>query len=145
MTRRWTLSAWLLIGFVLGGCMATPPSDSDNGDGGNQNEMPPDDNGGGNGDTNVNVSLVQLVATNVNPGVGEQVALLCLPTAALDEGAVYAFQPNSGRLIVDSTRGLATFIIDQTDVGAELAFTCTVTTEAGTSPDSNEVTIIPTG
>jgi hypothetical protein len=49
-----------------------------------------------------------------------------------------------GRLIVDSTAGQASFIVDSSDVGLAIVFVCQATNQAGTGPPSDPVVVTPT-
>ena len=101
----------------------------------------PDDSGNGNGPSGVPV--VALGVSNPNPLVGEEVLLTCSLVAGDPTGVTFAFHPVHPRLLVNPQAGTAELIIEQPDVGSELAFTCTASNETGTSEPSNEELIIP--
>jgi hypothetical protein len=56
----------------------------------------------------------------------------------------FEFEPEFGRLIVSAATGRASFIVDASDVGVALSFTCTATNANGASDSSNRVLVTPT-
>lgn len=110
----------------------------------------PNDNDGGPGNENANDNAaaeppaVTLTANNTQPFEGDQVNLTCSVVPGQSRvGVTYEFQPVSFRLVVNSVAGTAFFIVDQSDVGIELRFTCMGTNAAGTGELSNTVSIFP--
>jgi hypothetical protein len=113
--------------------------------------VPPDGNGSNGNDNNDNVPPpdlvpeVQLTASNVAPMPNEEVELLCRVVNEADGPFTFAFQLALGRLIVDSEAGRAVFIVDASDVGTAIEFTCTAANDAGISDPSNSVIVTATG
>lgn len=139
--RRLVISILVVSCAALGllGCGVTtplPPLPNGNGDG-----SPP--GGGGDDGGNDQVPLVSLQASNTTPQLNEQVVLQCSIVSGGSGSARFAFQPTSGRLIVNANTGRATFIVSETDLGVSSPFTCTGENDAGTSDPSNEVVITP--
>jgi hypothetical protein len=137
----------LLVG-LAGGCVELGiylsgmiPTDSPNGSGsgGVDGDGGPSEGNGGDG-----VPVVRLEVSNPFPQSNEEVFLTCVLTDGDPEDVTFAFQPASGRLIVDSRTGRASFVVDASDVGIEYAVTCTATNAFGTSQASNEQVIIAT-
>ncbi|HNQ23063.1 MAG TPA: hypothetical protein PKK06_08215 [Phycisphaerae bacterium] len=111
----------------------------------------PDGNGAGDGDSSgespdepATVRVV-LTVTNPHPLPGDQITLRCTVTDGTSAGVTFDFAPRTGRLVIDRTRGTASFIVDQSDVGVTFSFTCSGTNEAGTGPTSAPVLVIPVG
>ena len=63
-------------------------------------------------------------------------------TAGDSDGVRFAFDP-PGALIVSEQTGVATFIVEEIDLGTEFRFTCTGTNAGGTGPPSNSQSVIP--
>ena len=102
---------------------------------------PPDDNGAEPPDDEVNLS-VTLRVSNPTPRANEQVTLTCMLTDGRAENVTFNFQPADGRLVVDPAAGTASFIVQESDVGVALIYTCTASDQNGTSEPSNSQTII---
>ncbi len=96
------------------------------------------------GQTGGNVPVVTLSVSNPVPQVNEQVVLTCSVISGDTGGVTFDFQPATGRLIVNRTTGTASFIVQEVDIGATFAFTCTAANDHGTSEPSNNQMIIPT-
>jgi hypothetical protein len=99
-----------------------------NGDGDDER---PDD-----GDDSATLTLA-LGVSNQTPQVNEEVFFECEVIAGDVEGVTFAFQPATGRLVVDRSRGTASLIIQESDVGVSLSVTCTARNlqgETGVSP-----------
>jgi hypothetical protein len=94
---------------------------------------------GGDG-TTLNVTLS---VSNPTPQPNEQVTLTCALTNVGDGNVTFDFQPADGRLIVDHAAGSAGFIVQESDVGVAMIFTCTANDSSGTSAPSDPQTIIP--
>ncbi len=94
----------------------------------------------GGGDT---VPTAELTVTNPVPQVGEEVTLTCDLVGGSGD-ASYAFQTSFGRLSHVDGASTATFIVDESDIGQELSFTCTATDGAGTSEPSASQIVFPT-
>lgn len=86
---------------------------------------------------------VQLSVSNTSPFVGEELDFRCSLEGGDLDGITFDFQSNSDRLTVDAQRGTATLIVDQSDVGVEIAVTCTAIAFDGVSEPSNVVIVIP--
>ena len=85
----------------------------------------------------------QLSVSNLSPFAGEEVVFRCSFDGGDSAGVTYDFQSNSDRLAVDADRGTATLVVDQSDVGVEIAVSCTVTASDGVSEPSNVIILIP--
>ncbi len=90
------------------------------------------------------VPTVRLQVSNPSPQVDEEVTLTCSVVSGDSAGVTYAFQPANGRLFINHATGTATFIVEESDVEVAFTFTCTATSEAGTSQPSNQQVIIAT-
>lgn len=109
-----------------------------NGGGASDNDnMPTPDPG--NGET----LAVDLRASNTSPVVGEEVVFTCSLRAGDGAGIEFDFQPRIPRLVVDESRGRATFIVSPSDVGVELGLRCSATNAGAESATSAEVVVIP--
>ncbi len=102
---------------------------------------PPGQNGDpGNGGSELAVTLR---VSNPTPQPNEQVVLTCtLVDGGGSANVTFDFQPTFGRLVVNSNAGTASFIVDQTDVGVALTFTCTASNDEETSLPSNSQTVV---
>jgi hypothetical protein len=132
---RLTIAACLtaLLG-LLTGCGGTIGPGTGIGPGPTDGLPPP-----GNG-TNLSVTLS---VSNPTPRPNEQVTLTCRLTNAGDGNLTFDFQPAGGRLVVNHAAGTAGFIVQESDVGVAMTFTCTASDGGGTSPPSDPRTIIP--
>lgn len=87
---------------------------------------------------------VRITASSPAPFLNEQVTLRC---TVVDDGGdpdvTFAFEPDIGRILVDSQAGTAVLIVDEVDLGSEFRFTCSGTNDAGTGPSSSPVSVIP--
>ncbi len=143
MKRSLTVTA-LLMALGAAGCIeltgmlqsAMPGSD-----GGGATSTGPSGSTGG--DADPSPPVVMLSVSNTGPLVGEEVELTCSVVAGTTTDLTFDFQPADPRLLVQNRTGVATFIVEEPDVGSELAFTCRATNAAGTSQPSAEVVIIP--
>lgn len=113
--------------------------------------LPGDGSGSGGGGSGGNGSggggsptplTVELVVSNPTPGLGEEVVLTCVLTPRGDAELMYSFQP-SDRLMIDSRRGTARFIVEVTDLGVSLSFRCTAFDGGAVDVRSSSVTVIP--
>ncbi len=93
-------------------------------------------------DDSDSVPVVHLYVSNANPFPGEEVVFTCRFVRGDSSGVTYAFLSSGGRLIVNERTGTASYIVDQSDAGAEFSVTCTATNDFGTSDTSNRQTII---
>ena len=89
------------------------------------------------------VPVVSLSVSNPTPQVNEDVILTCTADGG-NNGLTFDFQPAIGRLFVNDRTGVATFTVDESDVGQTFSFTCTGTNDQGTSEPSNEQMILAT-
>ena len=107
---------------------------------------PSPDNGGSepDGEVDPTIPVVSLAVSNPTPQVNEEVIFRCAVASGGMGNVTFDFQPRDGRLFVNSVAGTATFIVEEADVGVAFTFTCTATSEAGTSEPSNAQTIVPT-
>ena len=134
------------LGVFLGGCVAiqdilvqatsggrddVPTTNGDDGDSGD------------NGEPAEVVPVVSLSVSNPTPQVNEDVILTCTADGG-NNGLTFDFQPAIGRLFVNDRTGIATFTVDESDVGQAFSFTCTGTNDQGTSEPSNEQMILAT-
>lgn len=85
---------------------------------------------------------VSLTVSNPTPTVGEQVVFQCVLVEGPSDDVSYAYQGGGGRLTVDSRTGRASWIVNESDVGASLRLTCTAANQQETSEPSNAVTVI---
>lgn len=120
----------------------TPGGDDEAND--NDNGSSNDNSGNDNDSLDGLIPRVALSVSNPAPQVNEEVILTCQIISGQSTGALFDFQPNSGRLIVNPTLGTASLIIAESDVGASFTFTCTAANEFGTSNPSTPRLIIPT-
>lgn len=88
---------------------------------------------------------VTLSASSTLPSISEEVVLTCSLVEGNTGGVTFQFQPQDGRVVIDSGRGTASFIVTSADVGDQPEFTCTATNDDGISPPSNRVVIQPIG
>lgn len=137
------------LGVFLGGCVAIQdflvqatagarddvPTMNGGDDGGNDEP--------GDGVPEEGVPVVSLSASNPTPQVNEDVILTCTADGG-NSGLTFDFQPTIGRLFVNDRTGVATFTVDESDVGQAFSFTCTGTNDQGTSEPSNEQMILAT-
>ena len=85
---------------------------------------------------------VRLTASSPAPLLAEQVTLRCTVIAGGGGTVTFAFGPDAD-LSVDANAGIATFIVNEPDLGSDLQFTCTGTNDAGTGPPSDPISVIP--
>jgi len=114
------------------------PDDGSSGDGDGQDGLPD-----GNGDDPPPLR-VALSVSNPTPQVNEQVFLKCAVTAGNAEGVIFSFQPSGGRLFVDQSAGVASFIVNETDVATSLTFTCAARNDLGETATSQAVIVTAT-
>jgi len=129
-------AAVLLTSFLglAGGCIGlgvTGPIDG----------TPPDGNGVDPGDDVAHLAVTLLVS-NPTPRPNESVRLTCSLVNVGGASVSFNFQPQDGRLIVDPVAGTASFIVQESDVGAALTYTCTASDENRVGEPSNSQTII---
>lgn len=86
---------------------------------------------------------VGITAIPSTPGVGETVTLMCSVVGGETTGVTFEFQTSDGRPLDPFNADTATFVVDETDVGTSLEFTCTGAAAAGTGPPSVPVIVIP--
>jgi len=140
---------WLPIS-TINGCIeiqqfiAVPPptdgagSQSGSGPGGGEpgdGEEPTDPQAG-------EVPVVRLMVSNPSPQFNEEVLLSCIVENETTGSIQFEFQPDD-QLSIDRDRGTASLIIEASDLGSALTFTCRATNSAGPSQPSNEVLLIP--
>lgn len=103
--------------------------------------MSPDGNGvdPGNGGTTLAVTLR---VSNPTPQPNEEVILTCTLVSGSGANVTFNFHSQDGRLVVDPVAGTARFIVQESDVGVALEFTCTASDENGVGEPSNPQTII---
>ncbi len=123
---------------LIGGAGATDGGSSSGGSFGGGGGAPPILDGG---DT---VPVVRLTVSNTVPQVSEEVILTCERVSGSTAGIVFAFQTTFDRLDAPQGQSEASFVVDQSDIGRELMFTCTATNEAGTSQPSASSSVFPT-
>ncbi|MEK7731245.1 MAG: immunoglobulin domain-containing protein, partial [Planctomycetota bacterium] len=85
---------------------------------------------------------VTLLVSNPAPRPNEPVTLTCSLVDGGSANVIFDFQPDDGRLSVDHDAGTASFIVQESDVGAALTYTCTASDENGVGNRSNSQTII---
>ncbi len=148
------LGAAALIGCVelqywaTGQLIGAPPAGSSNNDNqsdaGNDNSDNGNDNSGSdNLNDNANMEFaVELMVSNETPEVGEEVILTCVVTSGSPDGVMFAFQPESERLVVDAEAGRATFVVDESDVDIAFEVRCAAENAEGQSAVSETVMII---
>ncbi len=113
---------------------------------------PPSDGVGDRLDDGATLTVTLSVSNNsprVSEQLSEEVLLRCEVTGGDPEGATLEFRDPVDRLILDRSAGTASFITasfiaDESDIGAAFAFTCLATDSSGAVTDSNEQVIIPT-
>ena len=133
---------WVLI--LASGCIELqailsgilPHTDATPGDGGQ--DEPPDSDA-----TDGDDFAVGLSASNPTPQVNEEVFLTCGVTRGDADGVVFDFQPANSRLAVDGRGSVASFIIQETDVGQSFTFTCSGRNGLGETATSFPQTISP--
>lgn len=134
--------------WATGQLIGAPQGGSSNNDnqsgGGNDNTGNANDNSGSdNLNDNANMEFaVELMVSNETPEVGEEVVLTCVVTSGSPEGVMFAFQPESERLVVDAEAGRATFVVDESDVDIAFEVQCAAENTAGQSAASETVTIV---
>lgn len=100
-----------------------------------------------NGGPAVDLPVAELSVPNPTPGLDETVDLRCSRAGGAVTGTTFDFQgggPVGGRLVVNSAAGTASFVVEESDLGVGLVFTCTATNENGTGVASREVLVFPT-
>ena len=95
---------------------------------------PPSDGGG--------LPRVRLTVSNPSPQLSEEVLLVCSDVPGSPSSDMFAFSP-AGLLSPTGTPGQAVFIVSQSDIGVEFAFTCTGRNDSGTSLPSSPQSFIP--
>ncbi len=98
---------------------------------------------GGNDQPATDAPRVRLDVSNPSPALDETVELRCMVVDADSDGVTFAFQPDDGRLLADAQAGVASFIVDASDISIGISYTCTGTNEFGTSAASDPVLILP--
>ena len=86
---------------------------------------------------------VGIAAIPSTPAVGETVTLTCSVVGGESTGVTFEFQTSDGRPLDPFNADTVTFVVDETDLGTSLEFTCTGATDAGTGPPSVPVIVIP--
>lgn len=134
---------WLPISTIIG-CIeiqqfiaASSPTDN----GGSQSGSVPADQEPTDPQTG-EVPVVRLTASNPSPQLNDEVLLSCVVENETTGFIQFEFQPDD-RLFVDQARGTAGLIIEASDLGSALTFTCRATSSAGQSQPSNQVLLIP--
>lgn len=89
--------------------------------------------------------VVRLSVDNPAPGLSESVLLQCTLSSGSTGGLEYSFSPEVNLISINRRNGTATFIVNQTDLGLAILFSCRARNDQGTGPGSNIVTVIPTG
>ncbi|MCH7839306.1 MAG: immunoglobulin domain-containing protein [Planctomycetes bacterium] len=137
------------LGVFLGGCVAIQDILVQATSGG-RDDVPTTNGGddGSNGEPvggvpDEGVPVVSLSVSNPTPQVNEDVILTCTADGG-NNGLTFDFQPAIGRLFVNDRTGIATFTVEESDVGQAFSFTCTGTNDQGTSEPSNEQMILAT-
>ena len=102
---------------------------------------PPDGNGTEPPNDGANLA-VTLRVSNPTPQPFEELILTCTLVNGGGADVTFDFQPDLGRLSVDHDVGTASFIVDQSDVGVAITFTCTASDESGAGEPSNSQTVI---
>ncbi len=141
------LICFLTIPWLLGGCLEILVALDAIQPGATNGTQSPDDDGidpNSNGDSD-GIPVVSLRVSNPLPQMNETVTLTCSLDAGSSTALTFDFQPNDGRLDRGRTAGTAEFTPSESDLGAELTYTCTATNAFGTSNRSNTVTVLPTG
>lgn len=128
------LPACVEFGLVSGDALITGGSGPTSS--GTDNNAQPTDNGGA-------TPQVGIAAVPSTPAVGETVTLSCSVVGGESTGITFAFQTSDGRALDPFNADTATFVVDETDVGTSLEFTCTGASAAGTGPPSVPVIVIP--
>jgi hypothetical protein len=102
-------------------------------------EPPPTDGGAGGG-----TARAVLSASNATPVENQSVTLTCQVQNSDSRVSRYDFDPATG-LVIDHGGGTANLVVNQSDLGTALRFTCSATLATGDRLISNTVTITPTG
>ena len=95
-------------------------------------------------DSNGELPSVVLHVSNPTPQLNEEVQLLCSVVSGSADEVTFSIQPAQELASLNPTTGVATIVIALSDLGTVLAFACTASNEAGTSPPSNTVVLFPT-
>ncbi len=90
------------------------------------------------------LATVVLRVSNATPELDESVTLTCTVESGSTDGLSFDFTSTLGRLDVDRQRGVAGFIVEQSDLGVAFSFSCSATNRFGTGPRSPSVVVIPT-
>ena len=142
MIQPHRLRVAILLTALLGlaaGCIGVGVPDGQ-GQGSSDGTLP---DGGGSGPGNGGTGpAVSLRVSNPTPQLNEEVILTCVLVDGSGANVTFDFQSAGGRLLVDHNAGTARFIVQESDVGAALTFTCTASDESGTGNRSNSLTII---
>lgn len=134
--------------WVGGQLIGAPPAGGSNNEnqsgGGNDNSNNANDNSGSdNLNDNANMEFsVELMVSNETPEVGEEVILICVVTSGSPDGAMFAFQPESERLMVNEETGRATFVVAESDVDIAFVVQCAAENAEGQTAVSETVMII---
>lgn len=149
--RLGRFTVWMCLGLsisAINGCIeiqqfiAAPPLTDD---GGSQSGPGSGEPGGSEEPTDPKtgeVPVVRLAVSNPSPQLNEEVLLSCVVENETTGSIQFEFQPDD-RLFVDQARGTASLIIEASDLGSALTFTCRAISSAGSSQPSNEVLLIP--
>lgn len=124
---------------IIAGCIGLGALDGE--DPGSNNGMTPGGNGTDPGDDRADLR-VTLRVSNLTPQPGELVVLTCTLVDRTSTDVTFNFRSTIGRLVVDAIAGTARFIVDESDAGAALTFTCTASDANGSGEPSNSLTII---
>jgi len=132
--NRWAgvLIPGLISLSLISGCIAISNPTSGN----DPNTNNPDNNPPNDTSTPEEITVV-LSVSNLNPQVGEEVFLSCTIVTGSATDPAFNFQPPNRLIAIDTMNGSATLIVDQTDIGIEFTFTCTVTEANVTSEPHN--------
>ncbi|MFQ5413038.1 MAG: hypothetical protein ACE5E6_01130 [Phycisphaerae bacterium] len=144
-----TATACLVVFLMLptGACVNLEPRAPDDASSGTGPVAPPPDTGNIPGPVlpgATGTPRVTLTVTNPTPNLLEEVQFLCVVEGGSAEGVTFAYQPDDARLVVDSATGVASIIVQESDLGVGVTFTCTGTNASGTGPPSLPQTVIPT-
>lgn len=138
------VSVVVLASAVLPACVELGLVSSDasiaGGSGQTSSDMDGDTQPTGDGGAAPQVGIAAIPST---PAVGETVTLTCSVIGGEATGVTFEFQTSDGRPLDPFNADTVTFVVDETDVGTSLEFTCTGTTVAGTGPPSVPVIVIP--
>ena len=121
---------------LIGGCVPVVGSGSDG------TTIPPENGDTGDGAATFAVSIQ---VSNPTPQLFEEVTLRCTTVGSVMGPLTFDFQSRDVALLVDSTNGTASFLVNESDLGLTIDVTCSASDGTGQTAASRRVTVAPSG